>query len=72
MSDVQYTVDGPEPHPAVYTAIDRLAATLEAEDGWRITLDIDPGTRVVATPVPVRPSEAPLAPEQAEGVRGDG
>jgi hypothetical protein len=50
MTDVQYLVDGPEPGPAVLTAIDRLAATLDAENGWRITLEIDPSTRVVASP----------------------
>jgi hypothetical protein len=67
MSDVQYIVDGPEPGPATYTAIDRLAATLDTEDGWRITVEIDPGTRVVASPAPQRPSEAPQTPEGVVG-----
>jgi carbamate kinase len=70
MTDVQYIVDGPEPGPAVLTAIDRLAATLDAEDGWRITVDIDPGTRVVASPAPERPSEAPLSPQDRFSARG--
>jgi hypothetical protein len=67
MTDVQYLVDGPEPTPAVLTAIDRLAATLDHEDGWRITVDIDPGTVIVASPAPVRPSEAPQTPEGVVG-----
>jgi hypothetical protein len=62
--DVQYVIDGPDlPTPEVLTAIDRVADQLEPYPGWQIRVVIDPGTVIVATPAPIRPSEAPLSPE---------
>jgi hypothetical protein len=48
--DVQYVIDGPEPTPGVLTAIDRLADQLDQQPGWQITVRIDPGTVIVASP----------------------
>jgi hypothetical protein len=62
--DVQYVIDGPDlPTPEVLTAIDRVADQLEPYPGWQIRVVIDPGTVIVATPAPERPSEAPQRPK---------
>jgi hypothetical protein len=67
--DVQYVIEGAiEIRPELLQSIDRVARELDAEPGWRIQVEIDPGIRIVASPAPQRPSEAPLTPQDGSGV----
>jgi hypothetical protein len=76
--DVHYDlVGGSIPFDTLYR-LDQLAATLTGHLGWRVSVEIDPGITLTATPArdidsldwnghaPARPSEAPLAPVQGQ------
>lgn len=79
--DVTYDLVGGNVSFDVLYRLDQLAAALTGlygTPGWRVQVQVDPGIVLTATPArefddptqatpaPVRPSEAPLTPEDGE------